>query len=88
MMLVEIEYYKENVLLYGKKRTYAEFRRQMEEIEAIYDEVEDNFVELLGRRYGWTVVRGDMSDEDMVPVYVYDRDTGKAYRVSGYTDEG
>lgn len=41
MMLVEIEYYKENVLLYGKRRTYAEFRRQMEEIEAIYDEVED-----------------------------------------------
>lgn len=87
-MLVEIEYYKEKVLLYGKKRTYAEFRRQMEEIEAIYDKTEDNFVALLGRRHGWTVIGCDMVDEDMVPVYVYDRDTEKAYRVSGYAEEG
>ncbi len=87
-MLVEIEYYKEKVLLYGKKRTYAEFRRQMEEIEAIYDKTEDNFVALLGRRHGLTVIGCDMVDEDMVPVYVYDRDTEKAYRVSGYAEEG
>ena len=74
VMIVEIDFYKGDILLSGKQITYAEFLRQINEIEAVYDRVQDNFIALLCRRYDWTVINTQEN-----PVYVYDRDTEKAY---------
>lgn len=73
-MIVEIEFYKGDVLLSGKSIPYNEFLRQINEIESDYDRIQDNFIALLCRRYGWTVTGGNLT-----PTYVYDRDTEKAY---------
>ncbi|MDE7274290.1 MAG: hypothetical protein K2N95_14780 [Lachnospiraceae bacterium] len=74
-MIVEIEFYKGDILLSGKQITYAEFLRQMNEIEADYDRIQDNFVALLCRRYDWTITEIQEN-----PVYTYDRDIEKAYQ--------
>ena len=84
-MIVEIEFYKGDILLSGKQITYAEFLRQIHEIEAVYDRIQDNFIALLCRRYDWAVINTQKN-----PVYVYDRDTEKAYvpgHVRGYKYE-
>ena len=74
-MIVEIEFYQGDTLLYGKSITYTEFLRQIKEIASDYDKELDNFTALLCRRYGWTITESKLD-----PVYVYDRDTQKAYR--------
>lgn len=71
-MIIEIEYYKGDVLLCGKQISFGEFKRQIRTIESEYDRQEDNFVELLCRRYNWMVIDGNEQ-----PVYTYDRDTEK-----------
>lgn len=73
-MIVEIEYYKGDILLSGRQITYAEFLRQITEIEAVYDRIQDNFTALLCRRYDWTI-----TETSEIPAYVYDRDTEKAF---------
>lgn len=74
-MIIEIEFYQGDTLLSGKQIPYAEFLRQIGEIEADYDRTQDNFAALLCRRYGWTIV-----ETSVPPVYVYDRDIQKAYQ--------
>ena len=64
------------ILPYGKQVSYAEFLRQLNEIESDYDREQDNFIPLLCRRYGWMII--ETSD---IPAYVYDRDIRRAYQV-------
>ena len=75
-MIIEIEYYKGDTLLKGQRISFEEFEKQMKEIESIYDRTEHNFIASLCYRYNWSVV-----DENSKPVYVYDRDTEKTYKV-------
>lgn len=75
-MIIEIEYYQGDMLLSGKQISYAEFLKQLRKIESDYDREQDNFIALLCRRYGWTII--ETLDN---PVYVYDRDIQRAYRV-------
>ena len=44
-MIIEIEYYKGDTLLFGKTKSIAELKRQLKEIEADYDRSTDKFVE-------------------------------------------
>ena len=71
-MLVEIEYYKGNLILSGKKVSFTELKEQIKSVENLYDKQEDNFTELLCRMYGYDIV-----SEQLLPDYVYDRDTEK-----------
>ena len=45
-MVIEIEYYKGDILLYGQKISFKEFKKQIENIESFYDRNEDNFIAL------------------------------------------
>lgn len=74
-MIIEIEFYQGDILLSGKQISYAEFLRQIGEIESDYDRMLDNFATLLCQRYGWAIV-----ETSETPVYAYDRDIQKAYR--------
>lgn len=76
-MVIEIEYFKGDTLLYGKNISFGEFRRQMKTIENLYDPTEDNFLALLCRLYHWNVLEGQEE-----PQYVYDRDIKKCFRKS------
>lgn len=68
-MVIEVEHYKGNTLLFGKKIPFRVLKHQIDVIENIYDREEDNFIELLCRMYNWTV-----GGEEVEVVYVYDRD--------------
>ena len=68
-MVIEVEYYKGNTLLHGKKIPFRVLKHQIDVIENIYDREEDNFVELLCWMYNWTA-----GGEEAEVVYVYDRD--------------
>lgn len=70
-MIIEIEYYKGDELLYGNDISKSDLKKQLSEIENSYDRLEDNFVSLLCRRFGWNV----LSTDDL-PDFIYDRDTG------------
>ena len=71
-MIIEIEYYKGDTLLYGSKVSFQEFKNQMKTVENLYDKEEDNFVALLCRMYRWTVI-----EDELEPQFVYDRDIEK-----------
>lgn len=71
-IVIEIEYYKGDTLLYGPKVSFDEFCHQIHTIDKLYDREEDNFVALLCRVYHWNVI-----EEEMKPQYVYDRDIQK-----------
>lgn len=73
-MIIEIEYYKCDVFLFGKSRSRSELQGQLDNVERIYDRNEDNFTELLVRMYGWTVI-----DEADSVDYIYDRDVNRLY---------
>jgi len=70
-MIIEIEYYKGDVLLYGNNISEFELKKQLIEIENSYDKCEDNFVNLFCRRFSWTI----LNTYDL-PDFRYDRDTG------------
>ena len=72
MTILEIEYYKGDITLYGKSIQRSELIKQLMEIETVYDREQDNFVELLCIRFGWCVF-----ETEEKPDYVYDRDIGK-----------
>ena len=74
-MIVKIEYYKGDTLLFGNIKNIAELKRQLDEIEANYDRIMDNFIELLCRRFQWSVL-----ETDETPDYTYDRDVEKLYK--------
>ena len=71
-MMIEIEYYKGDTLLYGPKVSFVEFISQIKAIEKLCDREEDNFVALFCKIYNWKVAK-----EEMEPQYVYDRDIEK-----------
>lgn len=73
-MIIEIEYYKGDVFLFGKNRSQGELQGQLDNVERLYDRNEDNFTELLVRMYGWTV-----SDKADNVDYIYDRDVKRLY---------
>lgn len=70
-MIIEIEYCKGDVTLTGKSRGTAELKRQIAEVERLYDRENDNFTELLCRMYNWTEIPAVE-----LPDITYDRDTG------------
>lgn len=74
-MLIEIEYYRGDTQLYGKKIAEDELRAQLRKVEALYDRATDNFVSLFCRMFGWTVTATDET-----PDYIYDRDTQQLLR--------
>lgn len=81
-MIIEIEYYKGDTILYGTKVSFEEFKKQIKTIEKVYDnssgydKKEDNFIALLCRIYNWTVMKEEMKAE-----YIYDRDTKKCISI-------
>lgn len=72
MILLEIEYYKGNIILRGKTVPKKELLEQIRLIESKYDHEEDNFVAMLCRVYGYERIDIDECFVD----YVYDRDIG------------
>lgn len=70
-MIIEIECYKGDVLLYGNNISEFNLKKQLIEIENSYDKCTDNFVDLFCRRFGWTIL-----DTYDLPEFRYDRDTG------------
>lgn len=75
MIIFEIEHYKGDCILRGKSVSEKELLEQIRFVERKYDRIEDNFVSLLCRVYGYE--RIDI-DEDKVD-YVYDRDVEKLF---------
>ena len=71
-MIIEIEYYKGDTLLFGEVKNTSELKRQLDNVEVMYDRVTDNFVELLCRCYQWSVLKVNEK-----PDYTYDRDIGR-----------
>lgn len=76
-MIICIESWKGDTYLSGKKRTLAELKNQIREVERLCDRAEDNFVPLLCRMYGWEVVP---ASQDTRPDYTYDADTALVLR--------
>lgn len=74
-MVVEIEYYKGDTLLFGKVGNTIELRKQLDFIESVYDRETDNFIEMFCRNFQWTVLK--TNDK---PDYTYDRDVKKLYK--------
>lgn len=75
IMIFEIEYYKKDTLLSGRKVSFAELKKQLETVENIHDHETDNFIEVLCRNYGYIVI-----ENNTTPDYVYDRDIEKLYK--------
>lgn len=75
-MVIEIEYYKGDVLLYGQKISYEELNQQFEIVDNLYDKKEDNFVALLCRMYHWTILK-----DNIQPQIIYDRDIKKCISI-------
>ncbi|MDE6579448.1 MAG: hypothetical protein K2K41_02830, partial [Ruminiclostridium sp.] len=73
-MTIEIEYYKGDIFLLGKRRSQDQLQKELEEVEKIYNKNEDNFIELLCKKYVWVMI--DKADD---PEYTYDRDIGKLF---------
>ena len=75
MILLEIEYYKGDIILRGKTVPKKELLEQIRLIESKYDHEEDNFVAMLCRVYGYERIDIDECFVD----YVYDRDIGRLF---------
>ena len=72
-MILCIESWKGDTCLTGKKVSVLELKRQVREVERLFDRETDNLIPLLCRMYGWEVA--DLP-QDTVPDYTYDADTG------------
>lgn len=70
-MIIEIEYFKGDVRLSGKQVPLSELKEQIKTVEERYDRVNDNFIALLCRMYGWDIVEFSGAVD-----FVYDRDIG------------
>ena len=75
-MIVEIESYQGDTLLYGRRISFAELKKQLETVESLYDKATDNFVALFCRMYHWTITESEAEAD-----YRYDRDTRKCMRI-------
>ena len=74
-MILEIEYYKRDILLVGKDISELKLQKQIEYVQSNYDCRNDNFIELLCRCFGWEIFTSKC-----VPDYTYDRDIEKLIR--------
>lgn len=74
-MILEIEYYKKDILLSGKTVSFSELKKQLETTENIHDPETDNFIDMFCRNYQWNVI-----ENNIFPDYVYDRDIKKLYK--------
>ncbi len=72
--MIEFEYYRGDIVLFGKRVSYIELKKQIKTVEIMYDKSLDNFTELFCRLYGWQVIE----TYDNVEM-TYDRDTGKFF---------
>ena len=73
LMILCMESWKGDTYLTGEKRSLAELRNQIRDVERLYDRNEENFVPLMCRMYNWEVI---FVGSDIVPDYTYDADTG------------
>lgn len=73
MMILEVESYRGDTLLFGKNRTTATLKQQLAEAEKLYDAESDNFIAFLCRNYDFTMLT--QPDTNTEIDYVYDRDT-------------
>jgi len=76
-MIIMIEYWKGDTVLYGKNVSVHELRAQLRTIERLFDRKTDNFVHLLCRMYSWEML---LPDSTCTYDYIYDRDTGLILR--------
>lgn len=76
-MILEIEYYKGDVKLYGKSVDERSLRRVIKEAERACGNSGD-LAEQLCRSYGFERIV-----TNALPDWVYDRDTGKLYAPKG-----
>lgn len=76
-MILEIEYYKGDVKLHGKRLDKHSLRRLLNNAEGVLSGGED-LAELLFRCYGFEKI---VTDE--IPNWIYDRDTGSLYAPKG-----
>ena len=74
-MMIEIEYFQYDIFLFGKRRSRDVLLKELEEVERDHDKNEDNFTELLCKKYGWVMI--DKAQNPESPEYTYDRDIGK-----------
>lgn len=72
-MILCIESWKGDTYLTGKKISVSELKRQVREVEQLFDRETDNFIPLLCRVYGWEIIA---VSPDTVPDCTYDADTG------------
>ena len=75
MVILEIEYWKNNAFLMGKTESISELRRNLKQVETLCDPETDNFVPLFCRMYHWEEISTDER-----PDYVYDRDIQKLFK--------
>ena len=75
-MVIEIEDYEGDTLLYGPKVSFEEFKKQIKTIERLHDKKEKNFVALLCRMYNWIII-----EDGWKPQYIYDRDIKKSINI-------
>ncbi len=73
-MILELEHYKGDTILYGNTVPKHILLSQLHQIEMSYDSVSDNFTELLCRRFSYAIL-----DKYEIPDYTYDIDTGMLY---------
>lgn len=76
-MILEIEYYKGDITLFGKRLDKCSLRKLLNEAEHICG-VFGDLAETLCRYYGF-----DKIAANVLPDWVYDRDTGLLYAPKG-----
>lgn len=76
-MIIEIEYYKGNAVLFGKRIDRAVLRRMLNEAGRVCGDTGD-LAEMLCRRYGFERIA-----DNIRPDLIYDRDTGRLYAPKG-----
>lgn len=69
-MILCIESYTGDKYLSGHRVAIRELKEQIQQVHGLFDPIEDNFVALLCRMYGWNPI------EESIPDLTYDRDTG------------
>lgn len=74
-MILEIESYRGDTLLFGKNRTFATLKQQFAEAENSYDAGSDNFISFLCRNYDLAMFPQAEPNINTVVDYIYDHDT-------------
>ena len=69
-MILCVESYAGDQYLSGRRVSVRELKDQIQKIHALMDPIEDNFIAMLCRAYGWNPAK------ESIPDLTYDRDTG------------